>query len=474
MLSEFDNLLKARAFQPKEKEIINLGLERMHAAINALGLQEVSKKTIIVAGTNGKGAVAGGLWRLLSLSGCSVGLFSSPHLLKFQERIQCSNVQVGERELVDLFRKIQLCLKASLFISLTYFEIATLLALLSFKLHKTEVNILEVGLGGRLDAVNAVNPIFTALSSIGLDHRNILGNTIAQIAKEKLGVIRKGKNFFCGNIDSKYRGSFDKILDTTIADKQGLLVRYGKDFYNKKNIILINLSAVKIKVSFVEHSFLKSQVSRDNFSLSVVIFVYYLYYIKKISRIKSLQAVVSSAVDQFLSGSDCNYPNTFIGRYQELMVSHLNGNKKFILDVCHNVDSIRLLHKRLLVHGVIDKNTKTIPGCVSIYTDKDINACILELKKFIAPLYLFKTSSHRCFKDCDIADDGVEIYNDFDMLWKKLLKCDSSFKSPMLVCGSFSAVAAVLNYFRVSPYGKEKIMQLSACCPSFNFKLESS
>lgn len=180
-------LQRLEGLHPREME---LGLGRVSAVAGNLGLLPLTQPVVTVAGTNGKGSTVAVLEALLNETGCSTGTFTSPHLLRFNERIRVAGSEVPDEEIVAAFAAID---AARGQISLTYFEFATLAALVVFVARKPDVVILEVGLGGRLDSVNIVDPAVAVITSIDLDHQDWLGESRAEIAREKAGILRKDK-----------------------------------------------------------------------------------------------------------------------------------------------------------------------------------------------------------------------------------------------------------------------------------------
>ena len=166
---------------------IDLGLERVAAVAQELGLLASRPPTITVAGTNGKGSVVAVASALLERSGLRVGRYTSPHLNRFNERICIDGAETLDEDLIQAFDVIE---QARGSISLTYFEVATLAALWIFRQRNVDVQVLEVGLGGRLDAVNILDADVSVITSIGLDHMDWLGDDREQIAIEKAGVAR--------------------------------------------------------------------------------------------------------------------------------------------------------------------------------------------------------------------------------------------------------------------------------------------
>ena len=169
---------------------IDLGLDRVSQVAAELDLLKAVPTTFTVAGTNGKGSVVEVLSSLLTGTGRSVGSYTSPHLLRFNERIRIDGHEASDGDIVEAFEAID-CARGD--ISLTYFEVATLAALWIFRDRNVAVQVLEVGLGGRLDAVNIIDAEVAVVTSIGLDHIDWLGDDRGQIAVEKAGVARAGR-----------------------------------------------------------------------------------------------------------------------------------------------------------------------------------------------------------------------------------------------------------------------------------------
>lgn len=174
--------------------VIRPGLERMRAALEALGHPESSFRALHVAGTNGKGSTCAFAEACLRQAGVKTGLYTSPHLSRFNERIQVEGACISDEELAARFADTMAALPEELTgpEGLTYFEVATLLAFAHFARVGVEVAVLEVGLGGRLDATNVVMPLACAVTSIGMDHTELLGSTLGAIAGEKAGILKPG------------------------------------------------------------------------------------------------------------------------------------------------------------------------------------------------------------------------------------------------------------------------------------------
>jgi len=166
------------------------GLDTMRALLERLGRPDRTFDAVLVAGTNGKGSTAAGLASMLRASGRRVGRYASPHLTWPGERVEVDGVPMADAAFEDAAATILPHAEAT---HATFFEALTALACRRFAEAGVEIAVLEVGLGGRLDATNALDPVASAIASIGLDHQAILGDTLAEIAREKAGVLRAGR-----------------------------------------------------------------------------------------------------------------------------------------------------------------------------------------------------------------------------------------------------------------------------------------
>jgi dihydrofolate synthase / folylpolyglutamate synthase len=175
------------AVHPKS---IDLGLTRVAAVARRLGIDRPSAVVITVGGTNGKGSTVAHLEALLLAAGRSVGLFTSPHFLRYNERIRIGGAEAEDEEIIEAFERIEAARGA---ITLTFFEYNTLAALYLFARRHVEYALLEVGLGGRLDATNLVDADVSVVCSVGFDHRDWLGETLEEIGAEKAGIFRAGR-----------------------------------------------------------------------------------------------------------------------------------------------------------------------------------------------------------------------------------------------------------------------------------------
>jgi dihydrofolate synthase/folylpolyglutamate synthase len=177
---------------------IDMGLDRSRQVAQQLGLTRPAPRVITVTGTNGKGSTCAFLASLLRAQGLKVGVYSSPHLLRYNERVQVQGAEATDLELCDAFAAVE---AARGDVTLTYFEMGTLAAFWLFEQAALDIAVLEVGLGGRLDAVNLIDADLAVVTSIGIDHADWLGDTRESVAFEKAGIFREGRPVLCGDLD---------------------------------------------------------------------------------------------------------------------------------------------------------------------------------------------------------------------------------------------------------------------------------
>lgn len=213
-----DWLSHLEAIHPSE---IDMGLERIRVVAERLGVERPADIVITVAGTNGKGSTVTTCTSILKEAGLRVGSYMSPHIHHYGERVRVNGHAASDGDLCLSFAAVE---AARGDISLTYFEFGTLAALWLFKENDVDAAVLEVGLGGRLDAVNVVEPDVAVVTSIGLDHQDWLGNDIADIAREKAGVYRREKPAICGE-----RTPPQSLLDISESLNARLQLK-GRDF----------------------------------------------------------------------------------------------------------------------------------------------------------------------------------------------------------------------------------------------------
>lgn len=180
---------------------IDMGLDRISEVAKRLGIQKPAPRVITVAGTNGKGSTVAFIEAIAHSAGWKVGAYTSPHILEYNERVRVDGVNASDAELIATFEKIEKARTEGTELPLTYFEFGTLAAVMIFSEHDLDLVILEVGLGGRLDATQIVEPDIAVITTVDLDHQDYLGTDRESIGFEKAGIIRAWKPVIFGEKD---------------------------------------------------------------------------------------------------------------------------------------------------------------------------------------------------------------------------------------------------------------------------------
>ncbi|MBW2981793.1 bifunctional folylpolyglutamate synthase/dihydrofolate synthase [Candidatus Woesearchaeota archaeon] len=214
-----------------ERKKKKFNLNKLNKFLDKIDHPEKDLKVIHVAGTNGKGSVCAMINSVLQEAGYKVGMFTSPHLIKINERFRINNKLISDKKLSRLTKKINQ-LQKQVKIDLSFFETLTVIAYLYFKEKNPDYVILETGLGGRLDATNTCNPVWTIITNVSLEHTEVLGNTITKITKEKAGIIK------------------NNVPVITNADKQALKIikqiakKHNSKIIKSKNNVKTNLKGI--------------------------------------------------------------------------------------------------------------------------------------------------------------------------------------------------------------------------------------
>jgi len=219
---------------------IKLGLSTIKGMLEGLGNPQDGFKSIHIAGTNGKGSIASTLSSVLASSGKKVGLYTSPHLIRFNERICINNRPVSDQDVVAAYQAVKTNYQGVR--EPTFFEYATAMAFFAFGRHQVDWAVIETGMGGRLDATNIITPVLSIISNISLEHKMYLGHTLYQIAKEKGGIIKRGIPVIAGakqpvsisalkTIAKKRRAPFFRLGSEfrVRRRKSGIFTYYGMD-----------------------------------------------------------------------------------------------------------------------------------------------------------------------------------------------------------------------------------------------------
>ncbi|HEX3950104.1 MAG TPA: bifunctional tetrahydrofolate synthase/dihydrofolate synthase [Steroidobacteraceae bacterium] len=319
---------------------IDLGLDRLRLVLDRLQWQQPKVPVITIAGTNGKGSVSAYCAGILRAAGFRVGTFTSPHLRDYRERIQLHDRWVHADELTDAFEKIEAARGS---VALTFFEFNALAALLIFDAAALDAWVLEIGMGGRLDAVNVVDCDVSVVTSIGLDHQEYLGDTLEAIAREKAGIFRRGRTAVIGGHEPSL------ILEEAARAINAPLKRLAIEY----NYILDGTGwryrGTRWDLPHLPAPALLGAVQFTNAATAIAA-------LEEISpRLKVPAAAVAHGLTQVV----------LPGRFQ--LIAPGEGAPAWVLDVAHNPDAARVLARNLNANPI---RGKTLAVC-GILLDKN-------------------------------------------------------------------------------------------------------
>ena len=405
---------------------IEMGLARVGTVRDRMGLKPVCP-LIVVGGTNGKGSVCAYLTQIYHDAGYRVGTLTSPHLLRFNERIAINGEAVADDLIVSAFEHIE---TARAEIPLTYFEFNTLAAVDVFIRQQVDVMILEVGLGGRLDAVNIFDADVAVITSVDLDHEAFLGDTVEKVAFEKAGIMRAGKPVICAQIPVPHS------LSSHAAEVGADLLLLGRDFDCHKMEMQqwsYRFHPQESSLYTGEHArhALPIPVLRGNFQLSNAACA--------LTVLECLSERLPLDIGAIKRGLlRVRHP----GRFQVLP-----GRPVTVLDVGHNPHAARALRSSLIALPYAEKRMAVF----SMLADKDIDA-VLEIIKdqfdcwLIAPLALPRGMTIQALQEKFIQHNitAVTAYPDVKEAYQAALS-EAGENDRIVVFGSFHTVAEIID-----------------------------
>lgn len=400
---------------------IDLGLERLERTLARLNWRRPSCPVITVAGTNGKGSTVAMLARILAEQGYRTATFTSPHLLKYNERICIAERPVSDASLIAAFERIDAARDND---TLTFFEFNTLAALLIFETAQPDVVVLEVGMGGRLDAVNVVDADVSIITSIALDHCEWLGNDIETIGREKAGILRPGRPAIYG--DRRMPSSIASVASNLGAQ----LLRLGSDFEWKRESSGWTWQGLGREYTSLPAPALHGEVQFNNASTVIA----------ALTALRDRLPVSSDAIRRGLRTVALN------GRFQQ--VRNAASSAEWIVDVAHNPAAAQTLATQLVSKPV---NGRTIGVC-SILGDKDVEGIGAALKECIDEWIVCGVSSPRALSAEMLAERlravGISNAQEARDVAEacKVAERVSRDGDRVIVFGSFLTVAAALEY----------------------------
>jgi dihydrofolate synthase/folylpolyglutamate synthase len=394
-------------------------IERQHPKVIALGLERVSEvfsrmrieircPVFTVGGTNGKGSTCAMLESILRAAGYRTGLYTSPHLLRYNERVRVAGVEASDEALSESFEAVE---QARREVPLTYFEFGTLGALHHFSRAKIEAAVLEVGLGGRLDAVNIVDPDCAMLTSVGIDHVDYLGATREEIGREKAGIFRAGRPAVVAEPDppqSVLRAPGEKLF-------------VGRDFGYQAEAGQWTYWGPGGRRGGLAYPALRGKVQLRNAAAAIC-------------ALGTVQLPL--AMQDVRRGlAEVQVP----GRFQVLP-----GRPQVILDVAHNAQAAKVLAQNLADAGFA---RETIAVC-GMLRDKDIAAVLRELAPRVTRWHLASLAGPRGARAAELSEKLSVGSNLFESVSEAFAAATAvaGENDKIVVFGSFLTVAEVMAW----------------------------
>lgn len=347
-------------------------LDRMTEALRELADPHRTFPAIHVAGTNGKGSVAATLHSILTRAGYRVGLYVSPHLVRFTERIRVGRDEVSPASVVRLAAEVRAAAQKA-GVQPTFFELVTLMAFLHFARSQVDVGVIEVGLGGRLDATNVIDPLATVITTIGRDHMEFLGDSIASIAAEKAGAIKAGRPVIVGNVCAEAA----EVIEDVASQRAAAVYRLGRDYHwsreNGVRFVGMGYSWDQLRLA------LRGRHQGDNAATALA----------TLALTASVLPVSEEAIREGLETVE--WP----GRLQVI-----SGEPTIILDSAHNPDGLRALRDEL--PSLVGR--RAVHLLFAVMRDKDWQPMVDGLAPLCASATVTEVLTPRCLVVAELAE----------------------------------------------------------------------
>ena len=412
-----------------EKEI-DLGLERIRIVYERMQIGWNETKFITVGGTNGKGSTIAFLNEIYKLAGFKVGQFTSPHFLCYNERIQINSQCIDDQSLCDAFAIIDL---ARGDVSLSYFEFSTLAALIIFSQQDVDVVLMEVGLGGRLDASNLIDMDCSIVTSIGIDHRDWLGDSREAIGFEKAGIFRAGKPAICGdlNIPVTVRQYAETIGAHWFGRDEQFTIEDGQDSWS----LNFEQEGQIYSVGALVYPSMLATVQLNNAACAVLV----------VQLLKEDLFVPHNVLSEAICIT------SLPGRMQQVIVPE-SSNFDVFVDVAHNEDAAKSVVTTVQQH-YMDRSVYLV---LAMLADKEVAATVKVLQQLSPEYYLASPSSSRALAVQDLAKHVQmvgghvtvavnTVVDAYQQALQEVRQEPRSSKALVLVLGSFFTVAEVMR-----------------------------
>lgn len=421
------------AIHPRE---IELGLSRIKTVADSLQLARPATKVITIAGTNGKGSCVAYLEALLESSGFRTAAYTSPHLHRFNERIRLRAKDVCDADICSAFAAIE---KARGSISLSYFEYATLAALLIFSQANVDFALLEVGLGGRLDAVNMVDPDLALITSIALDHQDWLGSDLEIIGFEKAGIMRSGVPTIFADyaMPASIQKRATEIASPLYVLGQEFKIGLEAALAERQTTVLNWSGATKLGKALSVQCEVQPHIHPGSLAACM--------------QALSLLEIELADIEFTRALAKVNLPGRFEKRFEP------HSQREIIVDVAHNPAAASLLDRRLQDLRKNNSKTGNLIMVMAILDDKDIEGIVVSLQSSVDIWYIAQIDDHRGLP----VEKALERLNSAfpKMDFQRFASVEEAFKfaclgaekaDQIVVAGSFHTVAIAREHSRAA------------------------
>lgn len=410
-----------------EKFGILLGLDNIRIILSLLGNPEKKIPSVHVVGTNGKGSTTAFLTSILSKAGYRVGRYTSPHLIKFSERITIGNKRISERDIerIAFMIRDRIAESKERERPYTFFEVTTAMAFQYFAEKNVDIAVIEAGLGGRLDATNVLEPLVSVITNVGLEHREFLGNTIEAIAEEKAAVIKNNRPVVTAAKDTAL-----KVVERVAKVKESRVFALGRDFYFKNHDmthfdyrgICKNFYGLRLKNLLGFNQF-------ENASLAI--------------------AAAENLMEKGFQISDVSLAQGIEEARWEGRFEYIRKSPPFIIDGAHNSHGIESLIKNL---------TAFHPGCtfviiLNILRDKDIKEMVKFLEPFAEKFILVPNKNERSHTEAEYRTifgtrENFLFYSNIQKALEEVIYSPAFADKPVLFTGSLYGVGEAKDYLK--------------------------
>ena len=356
---------------------VKLGLEQIKRLLEHLGNPERKLKAIHIAGSNGKGSTASFIASILKESGMKVGLYTSPHFVRFNERIRINGAPIPDNYILDFLTSLQNYIDKY---EPTFFEITTALAFKYFSENNLDIAVVEVGLGGRLDATNVLDPLASVITTISYEHTNILGETLEEIAGEKAAIIKEEKNVFVGNLS----GEAEKVVVKEAGKKRSRIFLLKSYLTKEKDYVVLNRGFDKL---FIYQTPLPGYHQLLNASLATLTVGELFPEITAKKIFDGIKNVVGNSGIQ--------------GRFEVV-----RKNPLLIFDAAHNAEGVKAFCDTLKQFEFDAANSVVIFGALM---DKDVKQMLRFLSECASSFYVTSVKSERATSPEKIAEIGNDL-----------------------------------------------------------------